>query len=170
MSSTVLNRCVVIASLALVASWPGMVSAAKAETGASVVVRLYKDFAWQAIGGSDLFGSDISHQSKPILEKYFDSPLALLLVQDAACQVKSQGICRLDFDLLFDSQDPRVTDLGVESLAPGKVAVEFKDPVSEVKTKLEFAVAMVAGKWKITDIIYRKTGTSLKTALSRKFP
>jgi hypothetical protein len=172
MSSTVVNRLVVIASFAMALGWTSTAVAGKAETEAAVVARLYKDFAWQAIASQpDLFGEDLAHQSKATLEKYFAPALAELLVQDAVCQARSQGICNLDFELLFDSQDPRVTDLDVETLAPGKVSVVFKDPINEEKTKIEFNLAQVAGKWKIADIIYRKNGEpSLKKVLSRRTP
>lgn len=172
MSSTAVSRVVAVASLALTIVGASTVWAAKPMTEAAPVALLYKDFAWQAFSGqSELFGEDISHQSKAVLAKYFSLELAELLFREAACQARSGGICNLDFDLLFDSQDPRITDLDVEAKAPGKVTVEFKDPVNEEKTQIEFAVARVAGKWKITDIFYRmKAEPSLKKILLRKTP
>lgn len=172
MLSTAVDRFAVIASVALACAWNSMAVAAQTEASAVVVARLYKDFAWQAMATQrHLFGEDLAHQGKASLEKYFAPPLAELLVRDAACQVKAQGICNLDFDLLFDSQDPRVTDLDVQAVAPDKVSVAFKDPVSEEKTKIDFNLAHVAGKWRIVDISYGKnSGTSLKKILSRKVP
>jgi hypothetical protein len=172
MLSTAAKRLVVIALAILTLGWTSTAVAAKAETEAGVVAKLYKDFAWQGIGGQpDLFGDDVAHQSRATLEKYFTPRLAELLIKDAACQVKEQGICNLDVDLLFDSQDPRVTDLEVSTVSPGRVAVVFTDPVNDEKTKIEFEVAQVAGKWKIADIIYSKRGeSSLKNVLSRTIP
>lgn len=172
MLSTAASRIVTMALAALASGWAGTAVAAKAETEAAVVARLYKDFAWQAIGGQpDLFGDDIVHQSRTTLEKYFAPALADLLVQDVACQVKSQGICNLEADLLFDSQDPRVTDLELTAVAPGRVAVVFKDPTNNETTNIEFLVAQVRGQWKIADIIYSKGGRwSLKKVLSKKIP
>lgn len=171
MLSTAANRLVVIVLILLALGWGGTAAAAKAETDAAVVAKLYKDFAWQAIATQrDLFGDDIAQQSRATLEKYFTPPLADLLVKDVACQVKSQGICNLEVDLLFDSQDPRVTDLELATIAPGRVAVVFKDPTDDETTKIEFIVAQVAGKWKIADIIYKRDGRSLKKVLSNKIP
>lgn len=172
MSSTVVSSLVAIASLALILGPTGTAVAAKSDTEATVIARLYKDFAWQAIASQPaLFGNDLAHQSKADLEKYFVPALANLLVRDAACQVKTQGICNLDFELLFNSQDPRVTDLAVETLAPGKVAVAFKDPVTDEKTTIRFTLVQSAGKWKIADIIYGNKGEpSLKNVLSRSAP
>lgn len=172
MSSTVVNRVLVIASLVSATGWTSTAFAASAETEAVVVASLYKDFAWQAFASQqDLFGDDLAHQNKATLEKYFAPALSALLFQDSACQIKNQGICNLDFDPLFNSQDPRITDLDVATLAPGKVSVKFKDPVNEEITKIQFNVARVAGKWKITDIIYgTKSEPSLRKILSRKNP
>ncbi len=173
MSSIVLRRFAAITALTLLLASAGTATAAGAHKGASVVAQLYKDFAWMAITGQpDLFGADLAHQHRAILQRYFDPVLASLLVQDATCQVKFQGICNLDFEPLFASQDPSVIDLEVHALGPGKISVEFKNPVSQKLTTLEFKGATVsAGKWRITDIIYRSMGdASLKQILQRKIP
>ena len=161
-----------IASAALSIGSSGSAVAAKADYEAAVVAKLYKDFAWQAVASqADLFGDDLSHQRKETLEKYFSPALADLLVKDAACQTRSQGICNLDFDLLFDSQDPRVTDLDVTTTSPGQVSVVYKDPVDQKKTQIDFVVARVGGIWKITDVVYKRPDkVSLRQVLSRKIP
>jgi hypothetical protein len=170
MSSIAVKRLALIASAALSIGWCGTALAAKADNEAAVVAKLYKDFAWQAVASqADLFGDDLSHQGKATLEKYFSPALADLLVKDAVCQTRSQSICNLDFDLLFDSQDPRVTDLDVTTTSPGRVSVVYKDPVDEKKTQIDFEVARVGRAWKITDVVYRRPDkVSLKQVLSRK--
>jgi hypothetical protein len=172
MSSIAVKRLCTIVSATLAIGWACPVVAAEAEPGTIVVAKLYKDFAWQAMATQgNLFGEDLAHQRKATLEKYFAPALADLLIRDATCQVRYQGICNLDFDLLFASQDPRVTDLDITMGAPGKVSVVFKDPVDDKKTQIDFAVAQVGHAWKITDIIYRKPlDLSLKKVLSRKIP
>lgn len=172
MSSTAAKKICLIVSAALTIGWACPALAEKAEPGTIVVAKLYKDFAWQAMASqADLFGEDLAHQRKATLEKYFAPALARLLLEDASCQVKHQGICNLDFDLLFNSQDPRVADLEITMASPGKVSVSFKDPVDEKQTHIDFRVAQVAGAWKITDIIYRQPQElSLKRVLSRKVP
>jgi hypothetical protein len=172
MSSIAAKRLGLIVSAALALGWSGTVLAAKMDNEAVVVAKLYKDFAWQAVASQeDLFGDDLSHQNKSTLEKYFAPALADLLVKDAACRKRLQDICNLDFDLLFDSQDPRVTDLDVSTTSPGKVSVVYKDPVDGKATRIDFDVARVAGSWKITDIVYRRPEkVSLKRVLSVKLP
>jgi hypothetical protein len=172
MLSIAVKRLVLIGAAAVVAGWCDAAPAARTDGEAAVVAKLYKDFAWQAVASqADLFGDDLSHQNKGTLEKYFAPELADLLVKDAACQVRYQGICNLDFDLLFDSQDPRVTDLDVETTSPGHVSIVYKDPVDDRKTRIDFDMARVAGNWKIKDVIYRSPDkVSLKTLLSRPMP
>lgn len=172
MSSTAAKcfRVIVSATLAIVCI--GTALAATTDGEAAVVAKLYKDFAWQALASQhDLFGDDVAHQGKVTLEHYFAPALADLLVKDAACQARSQGICNLDFDLLFDSQDPRVTDLEVTTTSSGHVAAVYKDPVDGKATRINFDVARVGGQWKIADIIYsRPDKVSLKRILSRHLP
>jgi hypothetical protein len=172
MWSIVVKRLGTLALVAVVVGWTDSAVAAKTNPEAAVVAKLYKDFAWQAMAGQpDLFGADISHLDKRALEKYFAPRLADLLVKDAACAIKYQGICNLDFDLLFDSQDPRVTDLEITAVAPGKVLVVFTDPVEQKKTQIDFKVERIGGIPKITDIIYHEpAASSLVKVLSHKIP
>jgi hypothetical protein len=119
--------------------------------------------------GTDLFGDDLAHQKRATLEKYFVPSLADLLIRDAACHVREEGICNLDSDVLFNSQDPRVTDLEIATVAPGKVGVVFNDPATDNKTRIVFDVSRIAGAWKINNIVYTTSEKrSLRQALSHK--
>lgn len=169
MSSTVVSRLALIASLAIALLSATHSHAAQRESEAKVVASLYKNYAWEAMAAqSDLFGEGLTGASKAQLEKYFAPELAQLLLADSACQLRAGEICNLDFDLLFDSQDPRVADLEVAPLAPGRVLVQFKDPVTDKKTRIEFKLALLGGRWRIADIIYQThPQQSLKAVLSR---
>lgn len=171
MSSIAANRLIVAVVLSLTLGHAAPAFAARPAGAADVVIRLYKDFAWQAMTGQpELFGKNLAHQDKSTLSRYFSPVLVDLLMKDATCQRKYQGICNLDFDLLFDSQDPRVIDLDVDAGVPGKISIVFKDPVDDKRTQIDFEVARFSGTWKIVDIVYRNNGTSLKTLLSRRVP
>jgi hypothetical protein len=172
MLSTVANRSVVIVALGLSLLCAAGAGAAQTESEAEVVARLYKDYAWQAFSTqSDLFGEGLGGESKATLQKYLTPDLAKLLVEDTACEIRTRELCNLDFDLLFDSQDPRITDLEVARLSPGNVRVQFKDPVTDKTTRIEYKLVMVSGKWRITDIIYSAhPQPSLKKVLSRPLP
>jgi hypothetical protein len=172
MSSTAAKRFAASVLLAVTCGWTGTSTAAKAESSASVVARLYKDFAWEAMASQPaLFGEDIAHQDKLTLNRYFTPVLAELLMRDAACQARVQGICNLDFALLFHSQDPRVTDLDIQLRSQNLVEVAFKDPVSDERTVIAFQLAQVGGKWKIADVLYgEQREVSLRSVLSRRMP
>ena len=172
MSYIAVKRLCAVAACCVTFGWAYPTAAGAAENETAVVARLYRDFAWQAMASqNELFGADITHRNKADLERYFSPALANLLLRDAACAVRYAGICNLEVDLLFDSQDPRVTDLEVARTAPGKVTVTFKDPVDDRTTRIDFDVVRAAGKWKIADMIYHDPDAlSLKLLLSRKLP
>ena len=122
---------------------------------ADVVVRLYKDFGWQAIVGSQgAFGPGIEAQSKPILQRYFAPSLVSLLLKEADCNRKTKEVCKLDFDPLFASQDPGASGLTVKGGAPGKVSVEFEYPSSRERIKIEYSMAKIGGRYRIANISY----------------
>ncbi len=135
-----------------------------------MVAQLYKDFGWQAFASQEeLFGEDLAHQRKEVLDHYFSPQLVELIVKDAACQTTKRGLCRLDFDILFDAQDPVVTDLDVRLLGPGKVQVQFKNPVDGEVTAIRFVVAQVSDRWRIVDVLYGpKAERSLKQILMKR--
>jgi hypothetical protein len=172
MPSTATSRLVLVAVLAFPFVTALPVGAAEREAEAKVVADLYKDYAWQAFATQpDLFGEGLAGASKAQLEKYFSPEMTRLLVADSACEARTGESCNLDFDLLFDSQDPRVVDLDVQRVAPGSVRVQFKDPVTDKKTVIDFKLAVQQGKWRIADIVYRgHPQQSLKSALSRQIP
>jgi hypothetical protein len=157
-------------ALALALAPGGPVHAAPADPAAAVVARLYKDYGWQAFALQDeLFGEDIAHQGQAVLERYFSRELAGQLNQDAECQQRERGICRLDFDILFDSQDPAVADLEVQLLARGKVQVRFANPKNGEATVILFLAAPTDGQWRITDVLYGARGErSLKRLLQQR--
>jgi hypothetical protein len=172
MLSTVASRLALIAALASPFCSPNLSYAAQSESEAKVVAKLYQDYAWQAIATqSRLFGEGVAGAGRTRLERYFAPKLTQLLIADWACQEATHEMCNLDFDILFDSQDPRVADLDVALLAPGRVQVQFNDPVTDKKTLIEFKLAMVERRWRIDDIVYQKhPQQSLKTVLSRQLP
>src|SRR5450830_644774 len=130
---------------------------ASAQDVRAPVAALYKAFAWQALSDDNkLFGETLVDQPAATLSQYFDPTLTRLLADDAACQRRTQEICHLDFDILFDSQDPQVTDLTIAIATPNTVEVRFKDPVSDAETLITFTVAKQAQGWRISDVSYRK--------------
>ncbi|MTW12926.1 DUF3828 domain-containing protein [Pseudoduganella eburnea] len=144
--------------------------AAPVSAEAQVVAHLYKDFGWQAFATqSELFGESLEQQRKDVLARFFSAQLVELLVRDAECEAREKGLCRLDFDILFDSQDPVVTDLKIQMLAPGKVLVDFTNPVNGERTAIRFVVTNTSGQWRIVDVLYgQKPERSLKQTLLKR--
>jgi len=165
MSSTAIKHAAVLVTGAF-----AICGTAGAESAQSVVARLYKDFAWQALSSqSELFGDVLSHQKKTVLDRYFSPDLTALFLQDESCQSKTKEICSLDFDPLFASQDPGATDLEIGEAKSNTVPVEFKSSIGSAKVQLDFKMTMIAGAWKITDIIYTGMNkASLRKILSKR--
>lgn len=50
----------------------------------------------------------IHHQPVNILRKYFTEELSDLIKRDYDCAEKAKEICNINFDIILNSQDPRV--------------------------------------------------------------
>ncbi|MBS1169982.1 MAG: hypothetical protein H6R01_900 [Burkholderiaceae bacterium] len=143
--------------------------ASRKETPVRVVSTLYEDFAWQAVFAIPAPGTTIADQSRAVLEKYFDSDLASLFVQDAQCRNRTNGVCKLDFDPIFASQDPSASDLTLTPSSVSKVAVEFAYSSNREKIRLLYTLKQTAQGWRITDIQYANMGnSSLRKILQSK--
>ncbi|MFC3471829.1 YbjP/YqhG family protein [Massilia oculi] len=93
------------------------------------------------------------------------------MIKDRQCAAKAGGICNLDFDPIFASQDPAAVDLSIRSMPNDIVAVEFTYPAHGERVKLEYRLAKNEGAWRIGDIRYPgMSDTSLKQLLARKLP
>ena len=140
-----------------------------------IVVKLYKDFAWEGIFSSSekyhqILGFSLAAQNKPVLEKYFDSALSSLLVKDADCNRVAQGeVCNLNFDPIFASQDPAVSGLIVKSAGNDFVEVQYTYPSDGSVIRLKYKLSKTPKGWRIMDIIYPSmNNTSLKKILEQK--
>lgn len=121
-----------------------------------LVSDLYARYAWVAI-----FSITPAPNAVPLakaksaeLQTIFVPDLAKAIWDDAQCAEKRGEICTLDFDILFDSQDPSASDLTVKSDAHGSEALAcFK--VAEGASKcLTFVGADIRGSTRVADIVY----------------
>lgn len=156
--------------LALILMAPTIAAPSAPDEQVAVVGSLYKTFAWQVLSNSNgVFGRPLSQQESSVLRRYFDQELTSLLVKDRRCAATSGGICNLDFDPIFASQDPAAADLSIHPMSNDIVAVEFTYPSSGEKVRLEYRLAKSAGGWRIHDIRYPgMSDASLKQLLARK--
>jgi hypothetical protein len=156
------RRCLLIGLGALLA---GPASAADG-SALDQVVALYRSIAWQAVvqqpaeAGPGLLGQPVAE-----LGRWFDPALAALLAADHQCSRRSRQVCALDFDPLWDSQDP----LGATvAITPGARAGEVRVQLAYGSTPREpliFQLGSTATGWRIADIRYPGGRPGLKALL-----
>lgn len=138
-----------------------------------MIVDLYRNFAWVPLFAADptLKGprwDGVSQQSESVLRGYFAPDLARLLIADRECAARTQGVCNLDFDPIFNAQDSSgASDLTVSPVARGEVVVSIRYPSDPKPMKLVFAVNQTPSGWRIADIRY-PDGTSLRKLLNAR--
>ena len=96
------------------------------------------------------------------LHEFFTEELSMLILEEANC-VKDGYICNLDFDPLFDSQDPSPEKLVFTKLQ-NKVIVSFSEQGKS--KKIVYLLTNNNGEYKINNILY-KNGFDLKSILSK---
>jgi hypothetical protein len=125
---------------------------------ARVVQTLYREFPWN---GSKV----VDHQPRKVLSRFFTSSVTDLLVRDYECTVREQGVCRIDWMMLYATQDPDISELRVCAADPvtRSVGVWFKNNGAVVS--LTYEMEKTPAGWRITDIHYPR-GPSLLEVLS----
>lgn len=132
-----------------------------------IVTQLYKNFAWEAFLDNDHLDDYLYNQKPKVLERYFTKELAELIRKDSECASK-HGICRLDFNMLFSSQDPSVTDMTIKRV--NNVShVQYKSSGQTIS--MDFVLANTKQGELISDIIYiNMDNLTLKDIFSSKQP
>jgi len=110
-------------------------------------------------------------QSRAKVDKFFAKDLADLIWKDAVSAGGDLGA--LDYNPLYGSQDPQITDFRIGAATPAKpdstagvVRVSFRD--SGKKTAVTFRLSRDdSGTWKITDMVY-PDGSSLRKTVGGK--
>ena len=142
----------------------------KPSASVALVVRLYADFACEAV--VDTPGCDGHHelvdQPKPVLARYFDAQLVRLWLADRSCAARSHEICNLDFTPMWASQDPIGTTVRIlPTVDSAAVDVELRNTQSSAKRVLRYALVKTPDGWRIHNISMGKEW-SLVALLSRK--
>ncbi|HEV2915270.1 MAG TPA: hypothetical protein VGX92_18470 [Pyrinomonadaceae bacterium] len=128
-----------------------------------IVKNLY---AAQKAGSGPFFQT----KSRAVVDKYFTKSLADLIWKDAVAANGEVGA--IDFDPLYGSQDPQITDFtimdtgwgGDSKFGPADeavVQVTFKDNGKQRMISFQFKQGKDK-KWKIYDIHYRSEGEQVK--------
>jgi hypothetical protein len=126
-----------------------------------LVEGLYKRYATQAIPSSKRppMQEKTLHRASPnILRRIFVSDLAVAIQADAAC-ADTDGVCSIDFDLMYDSQDPIANDLAINEINFRTVEACFSREGAD-RICVSYRGRPEGGEMKIADVIYRD-GSSL---------
>jgi len=172
---TGLGRYAMYASMLLVIVSPASSHSASPQSRSgdvALIAKLYKNFAWQALGTTqDVFGKPLRQQDEAVLRQYFDPTLAALITRDRECVIRRTEVCNMDFDPLFGSRDAAVSDFTIHRESAGRIAVGFTSPSSGEKAKLLFHVRQSGTAWRINDVVYQDLrGASLRKLLATKLP
>lgn len=133
----------------------GLVCAASEQPAAeSTVMRLYQDYAWEAVAAEPgKFGTGILQAPVATLGQYFAPALATLIAEDQACVERTQEICKLSFSPIWGTQDPGAVGLTIEpGSEPSVVRVRFTKPGSEETIELSYTLEATTAGWRISNI------------------
>jgi hypothetical protein len=148
------------------------VGTAKSETQTTTPDAVVRDlYAAQKAGKGPFF----QYKNRPLVDRYFSKDLANMIWKDA---VKAKGeVGTIDFDPLYNSQDPQVTDFAIgkprEESGPDHafVAATFKN--NGKADRVDFELQRDQGKtWKIVGIHYNDgedLGSTLRYAQDKEF-
>jgi hypothetical protein len=107
------------------------------------------------------------NEPREVLSKYFDERLTHLFIEDHECRAAQQGLCRIDFMVLYHAQDAEISNLRV--CAPGKengwLDVRFRN--NAVRETVSYRVVRAGHQWRISDVRY-EDGSSLVSLLSKR--
>ena len=125
----------------------------------AVVVALY-GLDWDKLGPD-------TKQYRETLQRYFDEHLTGLFIQDYECQLKYQGVCRLDFSVTYHSQDQDVSELRICAYdrKKGEVLVTFRN--AGQPQSVRYLLRSTREGWRIHDVRYAD-GKTLSVILSRR--
>lgn len=120
----------------------------------ALVQSLYESYAWEAVVSKPR-GRALFQEPAGVLRRYFDEPLARLILANQDCERRTREVCRLEMMPLWNSSDPAASELHVEAAGtPGEVRVRFLRPGETAWTEISFLLNAQRGVWRIRDIRY----------------
>ena len=149
---------------------PAMAAGVEAKT--SVIARLYKEYAWEAIFDTAAAPSrnwkTLLDEKPEILVRFFDDALTRLIVEDRNCRQRTHEICRLDYEPIWASQDPAATDLRISpGQEPSMIVVAFGYPGDKRALEVTYRMSLTRRGWRIADVL-GPGGLSLLATLSAR--
>jgi len=119
-----------------------------------IVTRLYHDYAFSAVLEFNAPYEPVENEPRRVLEKYFDATLVEDLLREQRCAVRSGGICNLDFQPMWNSQDQAATTVeNIEDLPKaGDVRVTLNYNQTNQKGQITYHVVKTKQGWRIHDV------------------
>jgi hypothetical protein len=116
----------------------------------ATVVRLYRDYAWEAVVEEpNLLREELLSSPPDVLRKYFDGQLVALLLKDRNC---GQAMCNLDFMPMWAGQDAGGTTVSIKATeSPTVVTVRLRQPDYSC-VELTYYLKKAVKGWRISDI------------------
>lgn len=76
-----------------------------------------------------------------------------LILRDRACEERTHEICRLDYDPIWDSQDPGAAEMTIrQSKDPSRVSVDFTFPGKSERIHIVYVLVRMRDGWRIAGI------------------
>lgn len=81
--------------------------AATAQTTAvAFIAHMYEEYSWETKDSGSPGKKPLFSAPAAVLHRFFDARLTKAILADRACEARVQGECNLDFDPMWNSQDP----------------------------------------------------------------
>jgi hypothetical protein len=139
-------------------------------SAADLVRQLYKTYAWEIQDSTTNAGTPLFAASPTAMRAFLDSGLVAAVMADRACQKRLDGICNLDFDPIWASQDPVGATFTILSTPdPAVVRVELRYPSEPQPIVITYRLRLTRAGWRITDV-GTKDWRSLKKQLLSPAP
>lgn len=120
---------------------------AQAGGPAEVVRRLYREYP---IGGR----TAVTNEPREVLDKFFDKRFAELLEEDNACTFGSGGLCEINWDILYATQDGEdITDFQICEMDADKHTVKVQFREYGGPKLLIYKLGNTESGWRISDLI-----------------
>ena len=144
--------------------------AAQGATAVAFVKHIYGEYSWEtkdstAPGREPLFAAPDS-----VLGKYFDPTLVAAILADRACQERVQGECNLDFEPMWNSQDPGGATVQVSSTRiPTTVEARIHYHYGNRTLLVRYQLRQTPAGWRVADMGASEWPSLLKL-LQRRVP
>jgi hypothetical protein len=102
-----------------------------------------------------------------LIRPHATAELQRLIDRENACTRRSRGYCALDYDVLVDGQDFKITRLQVaaQDARPGGMTVRASFLNLGRPTAVEFSFGLIGGRWQVRDVVLTNGGRRLTTVL-----